>query len=56
LVNPYEEVLEAKSISRINPNDENTVYASSFFSGLLKIENDEPTTFCIIKVIVVWKP
>lgn len=42
---PYEEVLEAKSISRIvvNPNDENTVYASSFFSGLLKIENNEPT-------------
>jgi hypothetical protein len=24
-----------------------------FFSGLLKIENDEPTTFCIIKVIVL---
>jgi hypothetical protein len=41
----YESVLGAKSISRIvvNPNDENTVYASSFFSGLLKIENDEPT-------------
>jgi hypothetical protein len=42
---PYESVLGAKSISRIivDPNDENTVYASSFFSGLLKIENDEPT-------------
>lgn len=42
---PYESVLGAKSISRIivNPNNENTVYASSFFSGLLKIENDEPT-------------
>ena len=26
----------------INPANENEVYASSFFSGLLKIENDEP--------------
>ena len=35
----------AKAISRIsvNPNNENQVYASSFFSGLLKIENDIPT-------------
>jgi ligand-binding sensor domain-containing protein len=42
---PYEKVLGAKSISRItvNPNNENEVYASSFFSGLLKIENDVPT-------------
>jgi len=42
---PYEKVFGAKSISRItvNPNNENEVYASSFFSGLLKIENDEPT-------------
>jgi streptogramin lyase len=41
---PYEQVLGAKAISRIiiNPNNENQVYASSFFSGLLKIENDEP--------------
>jgi hypothetical protein len=41
---PYEKVLGAKSISRItvNPNNENLVYASSFFSGLLKIENDVP--------------
>lgn len=41
---PYEKVLGAKAISRIivNPNNENQVYASSFFSGLLKIENDEP--------------
>jgi hypothetical protein len=30
-------------VDLVNPNDENTVYASSFFSGLLKIENDEPT-------------
>ncbi|PXY44671.1 type IX secretion system anionic LPS delivery protein PorZ [Flavobacterium hydrophilum] len=42
---PYEEVFNAKSIVNIivNPNDENQVYASSYFSGLLKIENDEPT-------------
>ncbi|WP_291098407.1 MULTISPECIES: T9SS type A sorting domain-containing protein [unclassified Flavobacterium] len=42
---PYEKVFGAKSISRItvNPNNENEVYASSFFSGLLKIENNEPT-------------
>jgi hypothetical protein len=39
------EVLGAKAISRItvNPNNENEVYASSFFSGLLKIEDDVPT-------------
>lgn len=43
---PYEKVFGAKSISRItiNPNNENQVYASSYFSGLLKIENDEPKT------------
>lgn len=42
---PYQKVFNAKSISSvtINPNNENQVYASSFFSGLLKIENDEPT-------------
>lgn len=41
---PYEKVLGAKSMTRItvNPTNENEVYASSFFSGLLKIENDEP--------------
>jgi ligand-binding sensor domain-containing protein len=41
---PYKDVLEARSISRItvNPNNESAVYASSFFSGLLKIENDIP--------------
>ena len=41
---PYEKVLGAKSLTRItvNPTNENEVYASSFFSGLLKIENDEP--------------
>ncbi|RYJ53113.1 T9SS type A sorting domain-containing protein [Flavobacterium petrolei] len=41
---PYEKVLGAQSMTRIaiNPSNENEVYASSFFSGLLKIENDEP--------------
>lgn len=43
---PYEEVFDAKSMVNIivNPNDENQIYASSYFSGLLKIENDVPTT------------
>lgn len=42
---PYENVFGAKSFSKIviNPNAENQVYASSFFSGLLKIENDVPS-------------
>ncbi|HSN49015.1 MAG TPA: hypothetical protein VLR29_09655, partial [Flavobacterium sp.] len=41
---PYEKLFGAKSISRItvNPNNENEVFASSYFSGLLKIENDVP--------------
>lgn len=41
---PYTEVYDAKSITRvlINPSNEKQVYASSFFSGLLKIENDVP--------------
>lgn len=41
---PYSEVYDAKSITRIlvNPSNEKQVYASSFFSGLLKIENDIP--------------
>ncbi|RTY82583.1 T9SS type A sorting domain-containing protein [Flavobacterium sp. ZB4P23] len=41
---PYEAVLGAQSMTRIivNPSNENEVYASSFFSGLLKIENDVP--------------
>lgn len=43
---PYDELLEAKSIVRItvSPTNENTVYASSYFSGLLKLENDVVTT------------
>lgn len=42
---PYSEVLGTKSISRvtINPNNEKEVYLSSFYSGLLKIENDTPS-------------
>ena len=41
---PYEKVLGAKAISRIivNPNNENEVYVSSFYSGLLKLKNDSP--------------
>jgi hypothetical protein len=40
-----DKVLGAKSMTRIaiNPSNEKEVYASSFFSGLLKIENDIPT-------------
>jgi ligand-binding sensor domain-containing protein len=42
---PNDKVLGAKSMTRIavNPSNEKEVYASSFFSGLLKIENDVPT-------------
>ena len=42
---PYSKLFDAKAISRIivNPNNEKQVYASSFFSGLLKIEDDVPT-------------
>lgn len=41
---PYSEVYDAKSITRIivNPGNEKQVYASSFFSGLLRIEDDVP--------------
>ena len=40
----YDDVLGAKSMTRIivNPNNDKQVYASSFFSGLLKIEQDVP--------------
>ena len=40
----YEDVFDAKSMTRIivNPKNEKQVYASSFFSGLLKIEEDVP--------------
>lgn len=42
---PYSEVYDAKSITRVlvNPNNEKQVYASSFFSGLVKVENDVPS-------------
>ncbi|MFB9077724.1 hypothetical protein ACFFWB_10000 [Flavobacterium procerum] len=41
---PFSEVYDAQSIGKIlvNPSNENQVYASSFFSGLLRIENDVP--------------
>ena len=43
---PNANVLDAKALVRIavNPNDETMVYTASYFSGLLKIENDIPTT------------
>ena len=43
---PYSDVLGAKSLVRIavNPIDETKVFIASYHSGLLKIENDVPTT------------
>lgn len=43
---PYSEVLGAKALVRIavNPIDETKVFIASYHSGLLKIENDVPTT------------
>ncbi|PWA04300.1 type IX secretion system anionic LPS delivery protein PorZ [Flavobacterium psychrotolerans] len=40
---PYKDLLEARSLSRItiNPNNENQVFVSSYYSGLLKFENDQ---------------
>ncbi|MGK4566706.1 hypothetical protein [Flavobacterium sp. 3HN19-14] len=42
---PYDNLFGAKALVHItvNPNNENELYISSFFSGLLKIENGEPT-------------
>ena len=42
---PYESLLGAKALTwiTINPNDSKQIYFSSFFSGLLKLENDIPT-------------
>ncbi|MCB4807412.1 ABC transporter substrate-binding protein [Tamlana sp. 62-3] len=42
----YSEVFEAKSLNNIavNPNNTNQVFVSSFFSGLLEINDDLPTT------------
>ena len=41
---PYSDLFEAKSIGRItlNPNNENQVFFSSHYSGVLKFENDVP--------------
>ncbi|WP_445453507.1 type IX secretion system anionic LPS delivery protein PorZ [Flavobacterium sp. 25HG05S-40] len=43
---PYSDVLDAKALVRIavDPNDENLVYIGSYHNGLLKVENDIPTT------------
>ncbi len=42
---PYSDLFGAKSISRIaiNPRNENQVYFSSYFSGLLKFDNNLPS-------------
>lgn len=43
---PYTDLLGAKSLSNmaINPNNESEFYISSYFSGLLKFENEAATT------------
>lgn len=43
---PYEDLEGAKSLSRVvlNPNNENQVFVSSYYSGLLKIENNQLVT------------
>lgn len=43
---PPSEVLDARALCNIeiNPKNSNEVYISSFYSGLLKLENDIPTT------------
>ena len=40
---PYDDLLDAKALSRItvNPNNEKQVYFSSYYSGLLKLEDDQ---------------
>lgn len=42
---PYKDVLEAKCLNAIsvNPNNTNQVYISSFFSGLLEVNDDIPS-------------
>ncbi|MCB4798027.1 type IX secretion system anionic LPS delivery protein PorZ [Neotamlana laminarinivorans] len=42
----YDDVFEAKSLNHIavNPNNFNQVFVSSFFSGLLEVNDDLPTT------------
>lgn len=46
IITPYQDLFGAKSISRIivNPKNENQVFFSSYYSGLLKFENNVPTT------------
>ena len=41
---PYADLFEAKSLSNIafNPNNDNELYVSSYYSGLLKIVNEVP--------------
>ncbi len=43
--NPYSEVFEAKCLNKIviNPLNTNQVFISSFFSGLLEVNDDVPT-------------
>lgn len=43
---PFSKVLGARALSGItvHPENENIVYINSYFSGLLKLENDIPTT------------
>lgn len=43
---PYDDIFQAKSLSNvtINPNNEKEVYVSSYFSGLLKIDDQIPET------------
>ncbi len=42
---PYSDLFGAKSLSNIafKPNNENELYVSSYYSGLLKIQNEVPT-------------
>lgn len=44
---PYDDLFQAKSISDlvINPNNQHQVYATSYFSGLLKIEGENIELF-----------
>lgn len=44
---PYDDLFQAKSISDIviNPNNPNQIFATSYFSGLLKIENENIELF-----------
>lgn len=41
---PYTDIFQSKSLSNvvINPNNEKEVYISSYFSGLLKIDDEQP--------------